>query len=48
MNNNKIADVTADANTSSSSFKCKLILIENKNGAAIAVPLKYLSNFSGH
>ena len=48
MNNNKIADVTADANTGSSSFKCKLILIENKNGAAIAVPLKYLSNFSGH
>ena len=35
-------NVTTD---DSSSFKYKSSLIENKDGATIAVPLKYLSNF---
>ena len=42
MNENNIADVTT---AGSSSFKYKSSLIENKNDAKIAVPLKYLSNF---
>ena len=42
MNNVNIVDVTT---ANSSSFKYKLSLIENKNGAKIAVSLKDLSNF---
>ena len=40
-------DLTVDSNhipTNSSSFKYKSSLITNRNGAKIAVPLKYLSN----
>ena len=42
MNGENPADVTI---AGSSSFKYKSSLIENKNGAKIAVPLKYLPNF---
>ena len=42
MNNGNIVDVTT---ANSSSFKYKSSLIENKKGATIAVPVKYLSNF---
>ena len=41
-------DLSVDANhlpNNSSSYKYKSILITNRNGVKIAVPLKYLSNF---
>ena len=44
MNGENPADVTT---AGSSSFKYKSSLIENKNDATIAVPLKYMSNFFG-
>ena len=42
MNGENPANVTTDDSTS---FRYKSSPIENKNGAKVAVPLKYLSNF---